>query len=289
MAVFRVEKNKDYTVMCNHHLRNKDLSLKAKGLLSQMLSLPENWDYTLNGLAFINLEKVDAIREAVKELERAGYITRSRERDDKGRLRGSVYVIREQPVLDNPTLEKPMLDNPILDKPMLENPTLENPTQLNTNRKNTKKLNTDLSNIHQSIPPDTPDGMDGIDEKSVIAVYEGLVKENIEYDILCKRYTRERMDEVLELILETLCVKQPSFRICGQDYPGEIVKRRMLMLDSGHIEFAFDSIDRNTKKVRNIKAYLLATLFNAPVTTDHHYRAEVENRNIFSIQIDYLL
>jgi len=272
MAVFRVEKNKDYTVMCNHHLRNKDLSLKAKGLLSQMLSLPENWDYTLNGLAHINLEKVDAIREAVRELERAGYITRSRERDDKGRLRGSVYVIREQPVLENPTLEKPMLDNPILDKPMLENP-----TQLNTNRKNTKKVNTDLSNIHQSIPSDTPDGMDGIDEKSVIAAYEGLVKENIEYDILCKRYSRERMDEVLELILETLCVKQSSFRICGQDYPGEVVKRRMLKLDSGHIEFAFDSIDRNTKKVRNIKAYMLATLFNAPVTTDLYYRAEVNH------------
>ena len=89
MAVFRVERNKGYTVMSNHHLRNKELSLKAKGLLSQMLSLPEDWDYTLAGLSFINREKIDAIREAVKELERAGYIVRSRERDEKGRLRGS--------------------------------------------------------------------------------------------------------------------------------------------------------------------------------------------------------
>jgi hypothetical protein len=87
MAVFRVERNKGYTVMSNHHLRNKELSLKAKGLLSQMLSLPEDWDYTLAGLSFINREKIDAIREAVKELERAGYIVRSRERDEKGRLR----------------------------------------------------------------------------------------------------------------------------------------------------------------------------------------------------------
>ena len=86
MAVFRVERNKGYTVMSNHHLRNKELSLKAKGLLSQMLSLPEDWDYTLAGLSFINREKIDAIREAVKELERAGYIVRSRERDEKGRL-----------------------------------------------------------------------------------------------------------------------------------------------------------------------------------------------------------
>ena len=84
MAVFRVEKNKGYTVMSNHHLRNKELSLKAKGLLSQMLSLPEDWDYTLAGLSLINREKIDAIREAVRELENAGYIQRSRERDEKG-------------------------------------------------------------------------------------------------------------------------------------------------------------------------------------------------------------
>ena len=93
MAVFRVERNTGYTVMSNHHLRNKELSLKAKGLLSQMLSLPEDWDYTLAGLSYINREKIDAIREAVRELERAGYIQRSRERDEKGRLRGTDYII----------------------------------------------------------------------------------------------------------------------------------------------------------------------------------------------------
>ena len=111
MAVFRVERNKGYTVMSNHHLRNRELSLKAKGLLSQMLSLPEDWDYTLKGLSLINREKIDAIREAIRELERAWYIVRSRERDEKGRLRGADYVIFEQPqtppVSDLPTLENP--------------------------------------------------------------------------------------------------------------------------------------------------------------------------------------
>ena len=92
MAVFRVERNTGYTVMSNHHLRNKELTLKAKGLLSQMLSLPEDWDYTLAGLSHINREKIDAIREAVKELEKAGYIVRSRERDEKGRLRIMSYT-----------------------------------------------------------------------------------------------------------------------------------------------------------------------------------------------------
>ena len=97
MAVFRVEKNRGYTVMSNHHLRNKDLSLKAKGLLSQMLSLPEDWDFTLKGLSLINREQIDAIRAAIRELEQAGYIVRSRERDSQGRLRGADYVIYEQP------------------------------------------------------------------------------------------------------------------------------------------------------------------------------------------------
>ena len=119
MAVFRVEKNRGYTVMSNHHLRNKDLSLKAKGLLSQMLSLPEDWDFTLKGLSLINREQIDAIRAAVRELEQAGYIVRSRERDSQGRLRGADYIIYEQPqpVSDLPTLENPTLDNPTQEKP----------------------------------------------------------------------------------------------------------------------------------------------------------------------------
>ncbi len=125
MAVFRVERNKDYTVMSNYHLRNKELFLKAKGLLSQMLSLPEDWDYTLKDLSLVNREKIDAIREAIRELERAGYIVRSRERDEKGRLRGADYVIFEQP--QPPTPDLPTLENPTQGKPTLEKPTLEPP------------------------------------------------------------------------------------------------------------------------------------------------------------------
>ena len=151
MSVFRVEKTKGYTVMSNHHLRNHTLSLKAKGLLSQMLSLPDDWDYTLQGLAQINKESIDAIREAVRELERAGYIKRSRERDERGCLRGTVYTIYEQPhaepTPEEPTQEKPALDNPTLEKPMLDFPTLENPMQLNT--KSTKKKEKDKVKTYQ--------------------------------------------------------------------------------------------------------------------------------------------
>ena len=137
MAVFRVERNSGYTVMSNHHLRNKELTLKAKGLLSQMLSLPEDWDYTLAGLSHINRESIDAIRTAVWELEKAGYILRRQGRDEKGKMTAIEYTIYEQ--------TQPMLENPTAD-----NPTSENPTQLNKDRSRTnlpkkEKSITDLS------------------------------------------------------------------------------------------------------------------------------------------------
>ena len=297
MAVFRVEKNKGYTVMSNHHLRNKELSLKAKGLLSQMLSLPEDWDYTLAGLSLINREKIDAIREAVRELENAGYIQRSRERDEKGRLRGTTYVIYEQPPkLDLPTLEKPTLDNPTLEKPMLEKPTLENPTQLNKDIQRTdlpkkEKIITDEQSTH-SIPilsPNpspcreaaTPPERKGTEAtaQSAVDIYREIIKDNIEYDYLIQdRYLdRDRIEEILALILETVCTKRRTIRIAGDDHPAELVKAKFMKLNSEHIHFVLDCMQENTTKIRNIKQYLKAVLFNAPSTIDSYYTALVNH------------
>ena len=111
MAVYRVERTKDYTVTANHHLRNTALSLKAKGLLSLMLSLPDNWDYTTRGLAAICRDGVDAIRATVRELERNGYVIRKRIRNAQGQLAETEYTILEQP---QPKLENPVLGNPCL-------------------------------------------------------------------------------------------------------------------------------------------------------------------------------
>ena len=309
MAVFRVERNTGYTVMSNHHLRNKELSLKAKGLLSQMLSLPEDWDYTLAGLSHINREKIDAIREAVKELEKAGYIVRSRERDEKGRLRGADYVIYEQPqpkepeaatsseqppTSDLPTLENPTLDNPTLEKPTLEKPTLENPTQLNkdisrTDLSKKEESNTDISNTH-SIPilspypsPFTEDAAEperkGTEAKtqSAVEIYRDIIKDNIEYDILIQdpHMDKDRLDEIVDLILETVCTARKTLRIAGDDYPAELVKSKFLKLTSSHIEFVLDCMRENTTKIRNIKQYLRAVLLNAPSTIDSYYTALV--------------
>ena len=293
MAVFRVERNAGYTVMSNHHLRNKDLTLKAKGLLSQMLSLPEDWDFTLAGLSYINREKIDAIREAIRELEKAGYIVRSRERDEKGRLRGADYVIYEQPqqpTSDLPTLENPTLDNPTLEKPTLENPTQINKDILNTNLPKKDKSITDLSNT-DSIPilslypsPFGEDAAEPTERKgkeaatqSAVEIYREIIKDNIDYDILIhdNRFDADRIDEIVDLILETVCTARKTLRIAGDDYPAELVKSKFLKLNSSHIEFVLDCMKQNTTKVRNIKQYLRAVLFNAPSTIDNYYTALV--------------
>ena len=292
MAVFRVERNKGYTVMSNHHLRNKELSLKAKGLLSQMLSLPEDWDYTLAGLSFINREKIDAIREAVKELERAGYIVRSRERDEKGRLRGTDYVIFEQPQT-SPVSDLPTLDNPTLEKPTQEKPTLENPTQLNKDILSKEQSITDLSST-DSIPfhslnplpfvhgeAATPPERKRTEAKSnsAVEIYREIIKDNIEYDHLIQncKIDKDRLDEIVDLMLETVCTARKTIRIAGDDYPAELVKSKFLKLNSSHIEFVLDCMRENTTKVRNIKQYLKAVLFNAPSTIDSYYTALVNH------------
>lgn len=293
MAVFRVERTAGYTVMSNHHLRNKDLSLKAKGLLSQMLSLPEDWDFTLAGLSYINREKIDAIREAIRELEKAGYVVRTRERDDKGRLRGADYVIYEQPqqtASDLPVLDNPMLENPTLEKPILENPTQLNKDISKTDLSKKYKSITDLSNT-DSVPilsskpfpfggnaaePTERNGKETAAE-SAVEIYREIIKDNIDYDVLkqSNRLDGDRIDEIVDLILETVCTARKTLRIAGDDYPAELVKSKFLKLDHSHIESVLDCMKQNTSKIRNIKQYLRAVLFNAPSTIDNYYTALV--------------
>lgn len=290
MAVFRVEKTKDFTVMSNHHLRNVALSLKAKGLLSLMLSLPENWDYTTKGLARICKDGVDSISAALKELEKHGYLTRQRIRDRHGRLGDIEYTIHEQPVsgdLDGgnslpPKRENPRQVNPVQVNPELVKPEQENPAQLNIQETNTEKSNIDLLNTYQSIYPAKREKTNGAsktdtDRMDKMNIYQEIIKENIEYPYLAERYGQERTDEVVDLMLETVLSQRPYIRIAGDDYPREIVRSRFLKVNYSHIEYVFDCLDKNTTKVRNIKAYLLAALYNAPATMDSYYRAEVNH------------
>lgn len=288
MAVFRIEKTRDYTVMSNHHLRDKSLSLKAKGLLSLMLSLPEEWDYTTKGLARICKDGVDSICAGVRELEEHGYVIRQRVRNPNGQLGAIEYTILEQPrppEPEKPERENPVLDNPKQAYPVLEEPEQENPAQLNTNRSSKEKSKKDLSSTEGSNPvlstPKAPTGSDGMgrDWMRERESYRELILENIEYDYLIqnRQLDRDRLDELVELMVDTVCSRRETIRIAGDDYPAEVVKSRFLKLDSSHIEYVLDRMRENTTYVRNIKKYLLAALYNAPATIGSYYTSLVSH------------
>ena len=270
MAVFRIEKTRDYTVMSNHHLRNTELSLKAKGLLSLMLSLPENWDYTTKGLARICKDGVDSICAGVRELEEQGYVVRERVRNPNGQLGAIEYTILKQP--------RP---------PEREKPEQENPAQLNTKGSSKQKLKTDLSSTEISNPiqsnPPTPTGARmGTDGMGAREIYREIILENIGYAYLIQdsHIDREQLDEIAELIVDTVCSARKTIRIAGDDYPAEVVKSRFMKLDSSHVQYVMDRMRENTTYVRNIKKYLLAALYNAPATIDSYY-ASLVNHDLY--------
>ena len=285
MAVFRIERTRDYTVMSNHHLRDKALSLKSKGLLSMMLSLPEDWNYTTRGLAKICKEGVDAIGGALRELEAAGYIVRHQMRDRQGRISDTEYVIYEQPQPKAPDTPQPDTASPDTENPYLDSPDTEKPAELNIEKSKTQKSNTQGAST-DSIPfretaAARPPERKGRDAMSVeeMQSYRDLVLENIEYDHLCREFAtyREDLDEIVELIVETVCARRKTTRIAGADFPHEVVRSRFLKLDSSHIEFVMECLHNNTTEVRNMKQYLLTVLFNAPTTISNHYTAQVNH------------
>jgi len=287
MAVFRIEKTRDYTVMSNHHLRNADLSLKAKGLLSMMLSLPEEWNYTTRGLAAICKEGVDSIGSALKELERSGYIVRNRLRDNKGKIVDVEYVIYETPRKPDPACppeESPDTVPPDTENPDMDSPGLGNQTQLNIDRSSNHLSKKDLSSKYesnpiQSNPPAPAYGGIGTDGMEARKIYREIILENIDYDILIQdpKVDREQLDEITEIILDTVCTSRKMIRIASDDFPAEVVKSRFLKLNSSHIQYVMSSMKENTTRIRNIKKYLLAALYNAPATIGNYYSALVQH------------
>ena len=349
MAVIRVSKTKGFSVMSNYHLRDKNLSLKAKGLLSMMLSLPDGWHYTIRGLASICKEGVESISSGIRELEKCGYVRRHQPNID-GKFQEIEYVIYEMPqneaasisenktpgkgssekktvpeasgpqapgqstsspdisslhpdaeiafpcpadtetaYPESPHTERPYTGNPHTERPTPENSSPENPDALyNTERSSTERSNTGFIN-YSSI---NPEGMDRA-EKDLLRqlgaqkatgeyeTYCAIIKENISFDILCLDHPgeREMLEGIVELLAETVCSKSAYIHIAGQELPREVVRSRFLKLDKSHIEYILTSFSKNTVKVRNMKAYLLASLYNAPVTISPYYQNWVLSDN----------
>ena len=274
MPVFRIERTRDYTVMSNHHLKNPELSLKAKGLLSMMLSFPDGWNYSERGLASICKEGVDAIHSAIKELESTGYMERHQLRGKGGRIVDTEYVIYEKP--HTPDMASPDTENPDMDSPDAAAPEPENPGELNNKKPNTKKSNTQVFNT-QSFTPPAPsrgdeDGMtDGLTERAEI-------RDQIEYESLLEEYSREQVDELVELMLEVQMNRGKSIRL-GRDaeFPTAFVQHRFEQIGRDQIEKVLDGIKENTTAVKNTKAYLLSALFNSVSTLDNHYAMRVNH------------
>lgn len=259
-----------------------------------MLSLPEEWDYTTKGLARICKDGVDSICAGVRELEDHGYVVRERVRNANGQLGAIEYTILEQPRPPEPKREKPERENPVQANPVLDNPVLgkpeqENPAQLNidisSNQISKKDLSsTEISNPIQSNPQPLTGlppagarmGMDGMGAREA---YREVIFENIGYEYLIQdsHIDREQLDEIAELIVDTVCSARKTIRVAGDDYPAEVVKSRFMKLDSSHVQYVMDCMRDNTTYVRNIKKYLLAALYNAPVTIGNYYSSLVQH------------
>ena len=274
MPVFRIERTRDYTVMSNHHLKNPELSLKAKGLLSMMLSFPDGWNYSERSLASICKEGVDAIHSAIKELESTGYMERHQLRGKGGRIVDTEYVIYEKP--HTPGMASPDTENPDMDSPDAAAPEPENPGELNNKKPNTKKSNTQVFNTQSFTPPapsrgDEDGTTDGLTERAEI-------RDQIEYESLLEEYSREQVDELVELMLEVQMNRGKSIRL-GRDaeFPTAFVQHRFSQIGREHIEKVLDGIHENTTEVKNTKAYLLSALFNSVSTLDNHYTMRVNH------------
>ena len=341
-TVFRVEKNANFTVMSNYHLKDRRLSYKAKGLMSTILSLPPDWDYTLSGLAVIAADGNDSVRSALCELERYGYLIRYQRRDELGRMSVNEYVVYEcpeenpdynpeltedtenphtvkkprhsesgyakpfSPSLENPTTEQittetPSLENPTTENPTTENPLAENPSTGNPTTDTIYKLNTNILNTHQSnhsinraYARGTEDRSDRIvfqediltaDERDY---YRDIIRENIQYDYFYVNRNNpiisvdmSKVDEIVSVMVDVVCSRKKTIRVNGEDLPQGVVKKRFLELDESHIEYVIAAMSRSNSEIRNIRAYLITALYNAPETMDSYYEEWVK-RNMFS-------
>ena len=314
MAIVRIPKVNNYTIMSNHHLTDPNLSLKAKGLMSYMLSRPDNWDFTIEGLARQNMEGADAIARIIRELEARGYVVRSRTRNKAGKFTDMEYRILEcpqdmtnvqtitaenapmpapdEPIPEHPIPNSPLPENPVMDIPNPDAPFPENAGQINTEplnteipkteREKTELSNPDPSKTDLSIPADhaVPTGIDR-KIKTInhpdIRKLTAQVRLQIGYHEMKESLGQAELDNVVSLIVEVLSAHCRHFTISGRQIPAELVKQRFQELNSLHIEYVFGCMKKAGSDIRNIKQYLLASLFNAPATMDSYYRAQVNH------------
>ena len=258
MSVHRTDKSKgNYTPMSNRHLRGTNLSLKAKGLLSLMLSLPDDWEYSAKGLAMLCQEGRDSVESGLKELEREGYLCR-RIRSPNGCFGQIQYEIYEESLLKDIASAQLKRNKSEQDDSKQAAPVSKHHTQLNTDIQNTELTNEKI-------------------DKNDPYLSRERIKDQIDYDNLIQEYEVDRIDNLVELMLEVVVSKSLYCVIAKEKLPQEVVRERLGKVNSDHIEYVLQELEKTTAKVGNVKAYVLASLFNAPVNMDIHDQLEVNH------------
>lgn len=280
MAILKNKTQGNYTIVSNGILKNQSLSLKDRGLIITLLSLPDNWAFTINGLSKIIPDGKDSIKNSLKHLEELGYVSKTQNRGEFGKYGNIVIEVHETPIL-------PIVENPLTEKPLTGKPVPENLSQYNNNKYNTNK-----SIIHQSIHPSinnqNVDGLVDMDESENYIYLKNLIKKNIEYDILSDQFKdltdKDILDQIVDLITEICSFAKKDILINGNHIPSALVKTKFLKLDSSNIQYVMEELKKGTSKIKNPHSYLISMLYNAQNTQNVHYQSAVNSdmRNIGS-------
>jgi len=283
MPVIRIEKTANYTVISNYPLRDSRLSLKACALLCKMLCNTDTWDYSITGMAAMCKDGKSAVSSAMKELEQYGYLVRKQHRNEKGQIVDTEYIIYESPELNVEYMQKQAepaesaepgffsaSEEPPAENPFSDDAEPENDAQINTIPTSTETINTDAISSYPSFSQQNtevaspPKDVMGYDEACEI------IRENIEYDILCERFTKERLDEIVDIAVEIVCIPRAFIRVGDDSYPYALAKDRVLRLEAEHIIYILESIDSITHKIHYVKPYLTKTILEAVVSKETH-------------------
>ena len=316
MSKITVEKSKNFTQMSNFHFWEVELSMKATGLLSYMLFLPDTWEFTTEGLCMFFPEGRDCMNATLNELEKFGYLERFQRREKNGKLGKMEYVLYEapnrkirqvpltdkqielftnmervlDPVLpqesdpvteslsgDYPSADYPSTEKPLTDKPFTEKPYTDNPY---TVKPNTAEPFTEKPT---QLNTNTLNTKELNTYQSIDRPMEGLVdniREQIEYDIISQEPgTKDLLDDIVEILVElkSLCATNELVKIGRKNYQAELILHKLSRLRCSHVQYVMDCFRENPKKKSNIKAYLQQTLLNATDTMDSYYESRVRS------------
>ena len=269
---FRIEKKSNFTVVSNDILMNNYMSMKATCLLMKMLGKPDNWDYTINGMKTFCVEGRDAIRSALKELEKFGFLERRKVRDSRGRYTDIEYIIYEEPISRSPRSAYPESENPSLDNPPSEYPPVIN-KEINKKRNNQELTQASIDSVPSGA---SREGSEGSEDEEI---WREIITENLESDIVRNEggYDPGIVDDIVELMVDTVCSTRQRIRVGKEDKPAAVVKSRLLKLERHHLEYVLDCFRKNTTEIRNIRAYLLASLYNSYFSSHSGITAQVQH------------